>query len=152
MKLNSILESVIEKSGGLQVPKLGGKTEKKSTEIEILSISDEVKQQLLDELRKQSEFNNKLIITIIIGYFIIFALAVFVVIYNRDSPALISIALGGSILSLLVVIASMRKLLKEKHTMDLIRITIPNLSSEQAMVMIQTLYYEERKPVRKNKN
>jgi hypothetical protein len=133
-KLNSILENTLKKVDGLK-PAILGKTE-------ILSGSKEAKKELLYQLKDESKFINRFIIAIIILHFLLFALAVFLVLYYRDSPNVIVLLLGGSVLSLIAIITSLIRLLNTKSKIVYMLVTLPNLSPEQAMIVVQSIYFE----------
>lgn len=136
-KFSRLLEKTLKKAGGLEPATLGKN--------EILSLNREDKKQLLSELRAQLKFINNIIIAIVILHFLLFLLATFLVFYYRDSPNVILVLLGGSVLSLMVIIRSLVSLVKTKSNIDYTLITLPNLSPEQAMIMIQSIYFEKRK-------
>ncbi len=151
MKLTSILEKVIRKTGGLKPPTLGVEIETTSAKIEMLSLTNEDKKQLFGDLREQSKSNNKIVISMIVGCFIIVTSVVSVTLYYRCLPESNSVTLGSLalVLTLLGFITKRTmRILKEKHTMDLIGITIPNLTPEEAMKLIQSIYHEEKKTFR----
>lgn len=135
--LEKILENTLKKVGGIE-PATLGKTES-------LKVSKEDKKRLILQLEEEAKFNNRMIIAIIILHFLLFALAVFLVLYYRDSPEKINFVLGGSVLSLMVIMYSLIRLWKVKVANDNLRAILPNLSPEQAMVVVQSIYFEEKK-------
>ncbi len=136
-RLTSILEETLKKTGGLEPATLG--------ETGILSVSKEDKKQLLSQLKEESKAINKIIIAIVVSHFIIFALAVFLVLYFRDSPYVIIPSLGVLVAALLAILTSLMNILKTKNKMDLMRIILPNLPPEDVMIVIQSIYFEEKK-------
>lgn len=135
----SILEETLKKSGGLlpavQDARPGG----------LLALTREDQRQLLAQMKAQLSFLNKIIVAIVVLHFLLFVLAAFLVLYYRDSPNVILLLLGGSVLSLMIIIRSLINLVKTKSKIDYILVTLPNLSPEQAMILIQSIYFEEVK-------
>lgn len=133
-QLKRILGEALKKADALRPPVLGPSG--------MLALGKEDKKQLLAQMRTQSKFINNIIISIVVLHFLLFFLAGFLVIYWRDSPRVIAVLLGGSVLSLMVIIRSLVNLVKTKGRMDNILLVLPNLSAEQAIVMIQSIYFE----------
>src|SRR5688572_24253428 len=97
-RLQSVLGEYLQQVGGLERTDMGPR---KSASAAAISA-----EQLVDRLRQESTFNNKLVICITILHFLLFIVAVSLVFYYRDDPKIISFILGGSILSLLAVTRS----------------------------------------------
>jgi hypothetical protein len=137
-RLIPILEETLKKAGALE-PAVQGK------QSGMLALTREDQRQLLSQMKTQLKFINNIIIAIVVLHFLLFALSAFLVLYYRDSPNVILLLLGGSVLSLMVIISSLISLVKTKGKIDCIFITLPNLSPEQAMIMLQSIYFEEVK-------
>lgn len=135
-KLKLLLGETLKKAGALRPPTLGTSG--------LLALGKEDKKQLLVQMRDQVRFINKIIIAIVVLHFLLFFLAAFLVLYWRDRPKVIAMLLGGSVLSLMVIIRSLVNLVKAKGKMDNVLLVLPNLSAEQAIVMIQTMYFASR--------
>lgn len=135
-KLKLLLGETLKKAGALRPPTLGPSG--------LLSLGKEDKKQLLEQMRDQVRFINKIIIAIVVLHFLLFFLAAFLVLYWRDRPKVIAMLLGGSVLSLMVIIRSLVNLVKVKGKMDNVLLVLPNLSAEQAIVMLQTMYFASR--------
>ncbi|MGC2237742.1 MAG: hypothetical protein WA584_16380 [Pyrinomonadaceae bacterium] len=136
-RLTSILEETLKKTGGLKPATLG--------ETGILSVSKEDKKQLLLHLKEESKSINKIIVAIVAAHFLIFALAVLLVLYFRDSPYVIIPSLGVLVPVLIAILTSLMNVLKTKNKMDLMRTILPNLPPEEVMIVIQSIYFEEKK-------
>ena len=139
-KLNLLLRETLKKANALQPAALGPG--------ELLALGKEDKKQLLAQIEDQVRFINKIIIAIVVLHFLLFFLAAFLVFYWRDDPKVIAILLGGSVLSLMVIIRSLVSLVKTKSQMDHVLLVLPNLSAEQAIVMLQTMYFAKKKATR----
>jgi hypothetical protein len=136
-KFYKILEAALEKAGRLE-PATLGKTE-------LLSVSNEDKKQLLSQLKEQSKINNKMIIVIIILHFLLFGLVTFLILYYRDSLEAILLILGSSLTIYMVIINSLIRFYEIKVKNDYLRATLPNLSPEQAMIVVQSIYFEAQR-------
>jgi hypothetical protein len=134
-KLNLLLGETLKKAEALHPPVMGRG---------LLALGKEEKKQLLDQVRDQVQFINRIIIAIVVLHFLLFFLAAFLVLYWRDDPKVIAILLGGSVLSLMVIIRSLVSLVKTKDKMDNVLMILPNLSAEQAIVMLQSMYFAAR--------
>jgi len=131
-KLKLLFGEALKKANAIKPPTLGSG---------LLALGKEDKKQLLVQVRDQVRFINKIIIAIVVLHFLLFFLAAFLVLYWRDEPKVIAVLLGGSVLSLMVIIRSLVSLVKTKGKMDNVLMVLPNLSAEQALVMIQTMYF-----------
>lgn len=136
-KLNLLLGEALKKANALQPPALGP--------ARMLALSKDDKKQLLAQMREQVTFINKIIIAIVVLHFLLFFLAAFLVLYWRDYPKVIAVLLGGSLLSLMVIIRSLVSLVKTKGEMTNVLMVLPNLSAEQAIVMLQSMYFARKK-------
>jgi F0F1-type ATP synthase assembly protein I len=140
VKLPDLLKKYLQNVDGLEPVDLGPKgAATRSKKSAPASLAE--KQHLVDQLEKQSRVNNRLVACITILYFLIFALAAGLVIYHRDSPKVITTILGGSLLSLLAIIQSLSKLWRDKNAMDMLRTILPNLAPEEAVKVIQSIYF-----------
>ena len=134
-KLQHLFGETLKKANALQPPALGSG---------LLSLGKEDKKQLLVQIKDQVRFINKIIIAIVVLHFLLFFLAAFLVLYWRNEPKVIAVLLSGSVLSLMIIIRSLVRLVKTKGKMDNVLMVLPNLSAEQAIVMIQTMYFAAR--------
>ena len=131
-KLHQLLGETLRKADALQPPVMGRG---------LLALGKEDKKQLLDQVRDQVQFINRIIIAVVVLHFLLFFLAAFLVFYWRDDPKVIAILLGGSVLSLMAIIRSLVNLVKTKAKMVNVLMVLPNLSAEQAIVMLQSMYF-----------
>lgn len=136
-KFYKILEASLKKAGRLE-PATLGKTE-------LPSVSNEDKKQLISQLKEQSKFNNKIIIVIIILHFLLFGLCTFLVLYYRDSLKAILLILGSSLTGFMIIINSLIRFYEIKVKNDNLRSTLPNLPPEQAMIVVQSIYFESQR-------
>ena len=140
VKLPHLLKKYLQNVGGLERVDLGPKPA--ASEGRRVARTGKVEtQHLLDQLEKQSRVNNRIVACITILYFLIFALAAALVIYHRDSPTIITTILGGSLLSLLGIIQGLSKLWRDKNAMDMLRTILPNLAPDEAVKVIQSIYF-----------
>lgn len=134
-KLITILEETLEKTGSLELMKMGEESHR---------LSKEDKEILISQLKDHMTIIDKIIIAIVILHFLIFLLAVFLVLYYRDNIYAITTLLGGSVLSLMVIVRSLTNLVKIRSKIAYILITLPNLSPEQAVILIESIYLDEK--------
>jgi hypothetical protein len=136
-RLPLVLKEYLENVGGLNPTDLGPR---KAPTVSVVE-----QQRLNEKLEKESRVNNRLVVCITVLHFLIFILAAVLVIYHRDSPWLISSILGGSLLSLLGVIKGLSQLWREKNAIDMLRTILPNLPPDQAVKVIQSVYFASMK-------
>lgn len=134
---DKILETALEKAGGLAPETLG--------ETESISFSEVDKQQLILQLKEDSKFNNKMVIAIIALHFILFGLCAYMVLYWRSQPDKVVYLLGGSLFGFMVIIYSLIQVLKITIANNNLRAMLPYLPPERAFTAIQSVYFDAKK-------
>jgi len=132
----SILESYLDQAGALTPVRLGG-------ERKAISLKAEDSKVLVDRLMKEAKFNNLLLSSVTVLHFALFALALWLVYYYRNTPNTVVVILGGSVLSLMPITWGLRGLWREKWAIDMLVTILPNLSPEEALNVVKILYYSK---------
>jgi hypothetical protein len=91
-------------------------------------------------LRERVQVSDRLVIVVVVLLCALFFTGIGLAIYHRDHPGFMSALIGGNLLSLLAVVAWLRRILIEKTQMDLSMALIEALPPEQSVVFMMTLY------------
>jgi hypothetical protein len=92
-------------------------------------------------LASQRLFNNRLVVVAVCMVVGVFLLSVFFTLYHRDNPAMLPVAFGGNLLSILVTVGWVRTLWIEKGHLDLASVAIAQLPPEEAIRLASSLYW-----------
>jgi hypothetical protein len=95
---------------------------------------------LRDYLRERVRVSDRLVAVVVALLAILFLTGIGLAIYHRDKPEFMSAIIGGDLLSLLAVVAWMRRIIVEKTQIDLSIAMIEALPPEQSAVFLMTLY------------
>lgn len=120
MKLNSIIQSYLDKSLVTTAIKGG----------DILPNENLENQILVQRLQKNSEFNNKLIITYLVVLLLSFCLLCVLIWYFIPDKVVVLGLLSGEGLSLIFIIRTIHRLYKDKVFTDHLLYLIPKLTTE----------------------
>lgn len=120
MKLNSILKSYLDNSI-VTKPITGGETVPNPT------LENDI---LLSRLEKNSQFNNKLIITYVVILLLSFCLLCYLIWYFIQDKVFVLGLLSGEGLSIIFIIKTMHRLYKDKLFTDQMLYLIPRLATE----------------------
>lgn len=134
-----ILGDYLHRAGVLTPVKLGEPAK-------TITVTDEERKALFERLLKQSRFNNLLVIAVTVLHLAVFIFAIVLVYYYRESFNAVATILGGSILSFLAITKSLTGLWREKWMVDILVSSLPNLSAEQTLDFVKTLYYSQQSP------
>lgn len=134
-RLEKILEDTLEEIGAIKPPTLGRNN---------VTFSLEAKNRLMLRLEKEAEFNNKMIIAMFILHFLVFLLAVFLVIYFLKTPDIIVTLFGGSIFVIMVINYSLIRIWKAKIANDNLQTILPDLPPEQAVELLKNIYFKSK--------
>ncbi|MBK9949656.1 MAG: hypothetical protein IPP12_21105 [Nitrospira sp.] len=135
-KLHTILEKFLKDAGSLKSPQLGDEVPLRNQEVD--------KVAFIEVLSKERGFNRGIIIALVGLHVVLFVVGIGFAAYYRDSPPTIGVILGGSILSLLAITKSLQQVWREKTIMDVLLTSVPNLSGESIVKIIESIYYEKR--------
>lgn len=106
-----------------------------------VTLTDEDRQELFKRLLKEARFNNGMVIAIMVLHFLLFIFALWLVYRHRESFNLI---LGGSVISLLAITQRLISLWREKWMIDILVISLPNLTPEQILTFLRSFYYSRQ--------
>lgn len=120
MKLNSILKSYLDNSI-VTKPITGGESVPNPT------LENEI---LLSRLDKNSQFNNKLIVTCVVILLLSFCLLCYLIWYFIPDKVVVLGLLSGEGLSIIFIVRQMHRLYKDKVFTDQMLYLIPKLTSE----------------------
>lgn len=107
----------------------------------IPEISDDHKRSLQRILERQQAFNNRVLTLAISMVAVVFVLGIFFAVYYRDSPSILEVVLGGNLFSILVTVVWIRKLWIEKGLVDLARLAMQEVSTEEAIRLASSIYW-----------
>ncbi len=130
-RLKNLLELTLLESRVIG-DKLGGNKPAVKENIQT-KFDESSKKKLIQQLETDAKFNNTIIVSIIVLHFLLFFLAVFLVINFLDKPTIIVYLFGGSIFSIMVIMYSLIHFWKEKIANDNLRMILPDLPPEQAV-------------------
>lgn len=120
MKLKSILKSYLNNSI-ITKPITGGETVPNPTMVNDI---------LLSRLEKNSQFNNKLIVTYVVILLLTFCLLCYLIWYFIPDKVVVLGLLSGEGLSIIFIIRQVHRLYKDKVFTDQMLYLIPKLTSE----------------------
>lgn len=97
---------------------------------------------LIDRLKAASTQNSR-IAAILIGVYIAMLIVGFIIVLTlfRNATAMRA-ALGGSFLSLLVIVKGLHSVWRESHGMQVMLALLPSLSPEEAIKVVESYYYK----------
>ena len=107
----------------------------------IHAFSDAHKRSLQRILETQYQFNNRVLSLAISMVAVVFFLGIFFALYYRENPKMLQVVLGGNLLSILVTVAWIRKLWIEKGLVDLARLAVEGMATEDAIRLASTIYW-----------
>lgn len=131
----SVVDAYLERIGQNRVQELGEQRPEPSKEDQAF---------LIEGLRRTRRFNANIIIVAIIILCAIFLLGAFLVIYYRSAPQTMAMVFGGNFLSLLVIVAWLRRLWFEKSTLDLLTALLPSLPAADAAQVVTTWRFQSK--------
>jgi hypothetical protein len=99
------------------------------------------KEFLLDSFQRQASANGKIIAVAVALLCVLFAVGVGLVIYFKNSPAALTAVAGGNLMSLLGIVAWLRRLWFEKNTMVALYLVAANLSPQEAAKVIVSFHF-----------
>ena len=134
--LRSAFEKHLSRLNRLGVVMLG---EDKEEDIQSITLEDN--QLFIQNINAQQKFNNRILIIYITLICILFAVGIFLVFHNLNSPDRIGIIFGGTFLSLLGVIERLRRLWREKSFADITLIVLKELPPKESLRVIEILYW-----------
>lgn len=140
-RLEKILENTLNEIGVIKPPTLGKEVKIIKNEVKF---SLEAKNRLMLRLEKEAEFNKKMIIAMFMLHFLVFVLAVFLVIYFLETPDIIVKLFGGSIFVIMVINYSLIRIWKAKIANDNLQTILPDLPPEQAVELLKNIYFKSK--------
>lgn len=135
-RLNDVIEQFLNTDDSLRAgPHLGPTTRK---------VSPEKVAFLIDQLKLASKQNGR-IVTVLVALYVAMLIGGFVIVFTlyHDLKVMHSV-LGGSYLSLLVILKSLQSVWREQTGFVLMISLLPSLSTEEAIKVVETHYYKTR--------
>jgi hypothetical protein len=107
-------------------------------------VTDQQKTYLIEQLKSASAYNGR-IVMILVGLYVAMLVVGFIIVLTLfKEPRTMRAALGGSFLSLIVLLMRLQSVWREKHGMDLMQSLLPALSPEDAMKVVESHYYKSK--------
>ena len=141
-RLTDVLGQFLEAHPALRSPpSLGDKTP---------LVSEQQKSFLIQQLKLASAQNRK-IATVLVGVYVAMLVVGFIIALTlfRNETALRA-ALGGSFLSLLLIVRGLYSVWRENNGMQVLLALIPSLSPEEAIKVVESYYYKTRNAARRS--
>ena len=120
-----------------------GRPELRLGDCKVTPATEQDSQFLTERLKAESKFNNMMVIILIVMFSILFGVGVCLVFYFLKSPRIIMVLFGGEFLSFLWITQGLHKLWYERATMSLTIEIVSNLPPEQAVKIVEILYYSK---------
>lgn len=136
-KVELLFEEYLSQFGGTKAVQLGEGADNKVTQ----KHSD----FLESRLDSQIKFNNIIIIIAILLLCLLFLMGALLILNNRNNPTTINYIFGGTFLSLLSIVAWLRKLWFEKSILDMASGVVRNLPPEKAAEFVSSIYWRMAK-------
>lgn len=134
--LIDVLGEFLETDKTIQLgPHLGGKAPK---------VTDQQISFLLEQLKAAAAQNGKIVAILISVYVAMLVVAFIIVLRLFTNPTAMRAALGGSFLSLLVIVKGLHSLWRENHGIQIMIALLPSLSPEEAIKVVESFYYKKR--------
>ena len=99
---------------------------------------------LIAQLRAASTQNGKIIAVVIALYVAMLACGFVIVFALLHEPKTMRAVLGGSFLSLLVIVKGLHSLWRENTRIQLLMALLPSLPPEEAIKVVESYYYKQK--------
>jgi hypothetical protein len=134
-RLQTVLEKFLKETGSLKSPHLGDEPPPKR---------EFDKATFMESLSRERGFNRGIIVALVALHVALFIVSIGFAVYYRDNLTTIGAILGGSILSLLGIAKALQQVWREKVIMDVLVASIPNLSGDSVVKVVESIYYERK--------
>nr|VFK32299.1 MAG: hypothetical protein BECKMB1821G_GA0114241_11076 [Candidatus Kentron sp. MB]VFK35282.1 MAG: hypothetical protein BECKMB1821I_GA0114274_11096 [Candidatus Kentron sp. MB]VFK77181.1 MAG: hypothetical protein BECKMB1821H_GA0114242_11076 [Candidatus Kentron sp. MB] len=136
-RLEKTLNEFLNKMGHSGGVPLGGKKKPNAQP------SDKDAKDLLERLRKDAKFTNRILILYIAALCIMYATGVFLIFYLTDSPhpQVVAGTIGGISFGLMAVIERLHGMWQEKARLDVIMTLLQGLPATEAVSAIASIYW-----------
>ena len=134
-RLNDVVEQFLKTDERLQLGfRLG----------EAPQITEQQKSLLIDQLKSGAAVNNK-ILAVLVGLYVLMMIIGFVIVLTLfKQPQTMKAALGGSFLSLLVIMKGLHSVWREQTRINFVSVMLPSLSPAEAVNLVKTYYYASK--------
>jgi hypothetical protein len=136
-RTTNIITEFLRNIGALEPVRLGPSKK-------VVAISAEEKRLLVDRLTRAATIANSLVIVITALHITLFGVAIWLVYFYRNVPTLVSIMLGGSLLSLLSIARGLKEVWREKWSSDMLVALLPNLTADEAIKVMKIVMYSSK--------
>jgi hypothetical protein len=135
-RLNDVIEQFLRSDRSLALgPQLGGEPRK---------VTEQQIGFLIAQLKSAAATNNK-IVAVLVGLYVAMLIVGFIVVFSLfHEPKTMRAVLGGSFLSLLIILKGLQSVWREQHGMSLMISLLPSLSPEEAVKVVETHYYKTK--------
>jgi hypothetical protein len=131
------IQTYLREIGEADAKKLGG-----ATAIRAPEVLAEAQNSLERRLREDAKSTDRIIVVAVVLLCCLFFAGLGLVFYYRDSPEQVKVMFGGgTFLSLLGIVAWLRKLWFDKRTMDLLLVLVQSMSPTDAAKVLATFYF-----------
>ena len=131
--LQKALGKVLSEVGALEPVTLGAAPKQKASPAD--------KEKVEQVIAEQRVFNSRVVTLAISMLVAIFIIAVAVALYHINRPAVATAAIGGNLLSLVLIVSWMRRLWIERGIIDLAQVAIRELAPEEGIKLACSLYF-----------
>jgi hypothetical protein len=135
MNTRSVIQEFLKQTGAAEPITMG-------TRLPQIKVSAEMQAKLVTQLEQTRATSTRFAIIAAVAHFFILFIAIGFAYYFRDSSTVVTTLLGGSTLTLLVIATRLVALWREKTTSDILITILPNLSPEEAIRVLESIYYK----------
>ena len=99
---------------------------------------------MIEQLKLASRQNGR-IVAVLVGLYVAMLIGGFIIVFTLfHEPKTMRAALGGSFLSLLVIVKGLHSVWRENSGMQIMIALLPSLSPEEAIKVVETYYYKKK--------
>jgi hypothetical protein len=140
--LNDVIEQFLKSDQSLRSgPHLGGEPRK---------VTKEQVAFLIEQLKIASRQNSRIVAVLVVLYAAML-IGGFVIVFTLfHEPKAMRAALGGSFLSLLVIVKGLHSVWREQNGMNMMLSLLPSLSPQEAVKVVETHYYKTKNLARQS--
>jgi len=131
--LQKALGKVLAEIGALEPVTLGTSQKPKVSQAE--------KEKVEQVIAQQRTFNSRVLTLAISMLVAIFLAAMFLALYHINRPTFAAAAIGGNLLSLLLIVSWMRRLWIERGIIDLAQVAIRGLPPDEGIKLACSMYF-----------
>jgi hypothetical protein len=135
-RLNDVIEQFLKTDESTRLgPHLGGAPR---------TVTEQQISFFIEQLKASAAFNRK-VVAVLVGLYVLMMIIGFIIVLTLfKQPQTMRVALGGSFLSLLLILKGLQSVWREQQGISFMTSLLPSLSPAEAMKVVETHYYKTK--------